>query len=213
MPLYKFKVSFEDYEDVIRVIEIKPEQTLEDLHLAILKSVDFKDGELASFYLSDDQWKKGKEYTLTDMAEDMEDETVVPTPTMSATPLNELIYDPHQKLIYVYDMMAMWTFHVEFAGISMKEDSKITYPYCSKSEGLAPKQVTEIKIPNDIDLEEDFDALAATLIAAAGGVESDEHEDDDDEETSSLYGDSVNEDDASEFNGFSTTSGEDEEKF
>jgi len=52
MAAYKFKVSFEDYEDIYRVIEIKPTQTFLDLHKAILESIKFDDKQMASFYMS-----------------------------------------------------------------------------------------------------------------------------------------------------------------
>ena len=67
MAVYKFKVYFEDYEDIYRVIEIKSNQTFLDFHHAILESIKFDNKQLASFYMSNDAWKKGQEITLEDM--------------------------------------------------------------------------------------------------------------------------------------------------
>jgi hypothetical protein len=40
MAVYKFKVYFEDYDDINRVIEIKSTQTFLDLHKGILASIN-----------------------------------------------------------------------------------------------------------------------------------------------------------------------------
>jgi hypothetical protein len=69
MAVYKFKISFEDYEDIFRVIEIKSTQTFLDLHKAILDSIGFDQKQMASFYMSNDSWKRFQEITLEDMTE------------------------------------------------------------------------------------------------------------------------------------------------
>ena len=69
MAVYKFSVTFEDYDDVYREIEIKSSQTFEDLHKAIQDSIGFDNKQLASFYMSNDMWRKGREITLMDMNE------------------------------------------------------------------------------------------------------------------------------------------------
>ena len=35
MAIYRFKLSFEDYDEVVREIDIKTTQTFEDLHKAL----------------------------------------------------------------------------------------------------------------------------------------------------------------------------------
>src|SRR5688500_13551406 len=109
MAVYKFKVSFEEYDDIYRVIEIKPTQTFEDLHKAILDSIGFDQKQMASFYMSTDSWKKGQEITLEDMSES--EETKIPV--MRESRLNSYIADPHQKILYVYDFLEVWAFQIE----------------------------------------------------------------------------------------------------
>ena len=41
MAIYKFKISFEDFDDVVREIDIKSNQTFEDLHRALHKSIGY----------------------------------------------------------------------------------------------------------------------------------------------------------------------------
>ena len=101
MAVYKFKITFEEYDDVYRVVDIKSTQTFLDLHKAILQSINFDTKQLASFYMSTDSWKKGQEITLEDMSED-ESNSI---PIMKKAKLNEYIIDPHQKILYVYDFI------------------------------------------------------------------------------------------------------------
>ena len=41
MALYRFRVTFEDYDEVMREIDIKSNQTFEDLHRAIHQSTGY----------------------------------------------------------------------------------------------------------------------------------------------------------------------------
>ncbi|MFN3446396.1 MAG: IS1096 element passenger TnpR family protein, partial [Bacteroidia bacterium] len=96
MALYKFKLTFEEYEDISRVIEIKSTQTFFEFHKAILDSVGFDQKQMASFYMSNDTWKKEQEITLEDMSDD-NDENSIPIPTMKDSRLSMFVNDPHQK--------------------------------------------------------------------------------------------------------------------
>lgn len=145
MAIYKFKITFEEYEEVYRVIEVKSTQTFLDLHKAILDSIGFDQKQLGSFYMSDDSWKKGQEITLEDMS-DYDDENLASLiPTMANSKLSEFIIDPHQKILYVYDFLDVWVFNIELTGIDVKEKAGQQYPFCSKSIGIAPKQYDKNK--------------------------------------------------------------------
>jgi hypothetical protein len=159
MAAYKFKVSFEDYEDIYRVIEIKPTQTFLDLHKAILESIKFDDKQMASFYMSNDSWKKGQEITLEDMSESEDN----PTPIMAKAKLNQYIVDPHQKILYVYDFIECWTMLIELTGIIKEDNPKVTYPHCSKSVGLAPKQYDKVQKFGVIE-DNEFDEITKNYL-------------------------------------------------
>jgi len=51
--IYRLRIILDTKQDVLRDIEIKSVNTFEDLHFAIINAFDFKDNEMASFYLSD----------------------------------------------------------------------------------------------------------------------------------------------------------------
>jgi hypothetical protein len=63
MALYRFRITFEDYDDVTREIDIKSNQYFEDLHNAIHQSTGYNPEFSSSFYISNDQWIKGEEIT------------------------------------------------------------------------------------------------------------------------------------------------------
>ncbi|MBL7888018.1 MAG: hypothetical protein JNL24_00605, partial [Bacteroidia bacterium] len=64
MAVYRFRVTFEDNEEVYREIEIKSTQNFEDFHNVIVQSIGFDNLHDASFYISDDYFRKGDEITL-----------------------------------------------------------------------------------------------------------------------------------------------------
>lgn len=128
--VYRFKVTFEDNEDVYREIEIKSTQTFEDFHNIIMQSIGFDNMHDASFFISDDYWRKGEEIRLKS-AEGLRQ--------MSKCKMALLIDDPHQKFVYIYDPKSNWTFLVELLKI-VPDDAKASYPKIAKTIGEAPKQ-------------------------------------------------------------------------
>jgi hypothetical protein len=143
MSIYRFRVVLEDNEDISRDIEIRSGQTFEELHETIQEAFKFDKKHAASFFVSDDFWRKGLEITLR--KEDLElDEDDIrhkrePKKLMSATKIAKYVDDPHQRFVYVFDPNVQWTFLIELLKIAT-EDPKVKYPVCVKSVGTAPKQ-------------------------------------------------------------------------
>jgi hypothetical protein len=122
MNVFKFRVLVDATEDVFRDIEISSEQTLQDLYDCIVTAFDFSGGVMAAFYVSNDEWERGKEFTLLDMSENGDAKN-----TMAKGVLNDLVEEENQKFILVYDFMRMWCFYVEL--IEEKQIQKnTTYP-------------------------------------------------------------------------------------
>jgi hypothetical protein len=138
MSILRFKVLMEDYPDVIRTIDIPSDKTFEDLHQAVLKSVDFDNTQLASFYVCNEDWEKKVEITLIDMSMDEGDMV----PVMSETPLNNYIQHVGEKLIFEYDFVMLWRFLIEVEAIREPGDVKKgeVFPVVVYSEGEAPGQ-------------------------------------------------------------------------
>jgi len=175
MAVYKFKVYFEDYEDIYRVIEVKSTQTFLDLHKGILASINFDEKQMASFYMSNDSWKKGQEITLEDMSENPEN----PTPTMAKSKLNQFIIDPHQKILYVYDFIECWSMQIELTSISKEENPKVKYPHCIKSVGLAPKQYDKVQKFGVVD-DNEFDEITKNYLNQTDEIPGDIEDGEDD---------------------------------
>lgn len=175
MAVYKFKLIFEDYEDTYRVIEIKSNQTFLDFHKIILTSIGFDEKQLASFYMSNDSWRKEREITLEDMTDDAEN----PIIEMKTAKLSQFVNDPHQKIIYIYDFMAMWTMRLELFGIDVKENPNFTYPRIGKTVGLAPKQYDKVQKLGLVS-DNEFDEITKIYLDKAdetGGEISDDEAD------------------------------------
>lgn len=149
MSVYRFKVYFEDDENVFREIEIKAAQTFEDLHKAIQKAINFDDAHPASFFISNDTWRKGKEIKLLrDKKTEVKKEL-----WMHEAKIAPFVEDPHQKIIYEFDPQnASWTIFVEL--MKILPDSPVSYPRVNKSVGNPPPQY---KITTPVEVVEDED--------------------------------------------------------
>jgi len=158
MATYRFRVTFEDYDDISRDIEIRSTQTFEELHHAIHNAIGFDASKTASFFLSDDNWKKGKEITTRDL-EDSESERAV---SVRSSRLCDFIADPHQKIYYIFDPGSPWSFRIELVKIMREEEGGVVYPRCIKAIGEAPKQyntanIATLPVPEEFDMVMDED--------------------------------------------------------
>lgn len=149
--IYRFRVILDNDvdDDVFRDLEIKETDTLEDLHNIITQSFGFDGTEMASFYLSDNQWSQGEEISLFDLSEDAS------ARLMSGTIINNVVFEMQTKLIYVYDFLSMWTFFVELAEI-VEETPGVIYPNLMFVHGQIPDTAPEKSFDADDDYD-DFD--------------------------------------------------------
>src|SRR5689334_13576236 len=110
--VYRFKIWFEDIEDVVRWIDIKPGHSFLDFHNVMQEAIGFDKKEFSSFYVSDDRWRKMFEINLEDMHGDEEhadNDNLTPTALMKDARLRDYVNDPHQRFVYVTDFVANWT--------------------------------------------------------------------------------------------------------
>jgi len=173
MHVYRFNLSLDTVEDFYFEIDIRPSQTFHDFHKVILEVLQFSGTELASFYVSNNLWKKKCEITLIDMSIDEdssffdEDEDCKPKKKkillMDKTKLSDIIDDPHQRFIYIYDFLSPWTVYIEMMKI-IEGDDKKKYPLCTKIVGELPTKKSLLNInstPDDKTLLDEslFDEL------------------------------------------------------
>jgi hypothetical protein len=156
MALYRFKVTFEDYDDVTREIDVKSNQTFEDLHRAIHQSTGYNCEFPSSFYISNDQWIKGEEITYLPNQRRIDRGVAL----MDKVKLSNRIDDPHQKFYYTFNFDRPFDFHVELLKIILEETPGTAYPAIIKSTGEAPKQFGNAFNPTILPpVSEDFDFL------------------------------------------------------
>ena len=145
--IYRIRIILDIKDDVLRDLEIKSNSSFEDLHYAIVKAFNLDGNEMASFYLSDENWKQGEEITLESFGQEK---------VMKNCILNSEISDFQTNFIYVYDFLKLWTFFIEVVDES-KEIASASYPQTIFSIGSIPKNAPEkIFIEDNSDFG-DFD--------------------------------------------------------
>lgn len=163
--IYRFRAILDNdtEEDIFRDFEIRESDTMEDLHNVITQSFGFDGTEMASFYVSDDDWNQGEEISLFDMSDGLNEVKL-----MNETTIADIVHEAQTKLIYVYDFLSMWTFFVELAEI-VEEAQGTDYPNLMYVQGQVPTEAPEkvFEAENDDDFNEfdddydidDYDSL------------------------------------------------------
>ncbi len=152
--VYRFTIISDEVDNFVREIQIDPEATFYDFHEAIIQSVDYTDDQMTSFFICDDNWEKEKEVTL----EEMDDNPEMDSWIMRETPINELVEEEKQKLLYVFDYLTERCFFIELSEIITGKE--MTGFKCTKKRGEAPKQTVDFdeiaSFSGSIDLDENF---------------------------------------------------------
>ena len=146
---YKIRAILDVEKDVIRDIEIHNSENLETLHKEISNAFGFNGQEMASFYITDADWNQGEEIPLFDMGAGLSMETCT---------LKDTLLKKGDKLIYVYDFMAMWTFFVEVSEVNKAltiETPKVVFAFGDAPEEAPEKEFVADKQDNGYGLEDD----------------------------------------------------------
>lgn len=175
MKSYTYRIVVDATEDSFRDLEIEASSTFEDLHHAIIDAFDFRGDQMASFYMSDDNWEKGEEIALMDMGFGK---------SMDNTKLQDMMNVKDQKVLYVYDFLKMWIFYVELVKTN-KTATRDDLPALLIKIGDSPKE-DEKEIPNLLEGMTDADN---------GKTKSNEVDD-----FYKTYGDEFNDDFGDDFN-------------
>lgn len=154
MPSYKFRVLLDTdkNEEIFRDIVISADETFEILYRAILAAFEFSGQELASFYVSNENWDRGHEIALMDM--ELNESLNAPS-IMKETIISNMVTGHGQRFILVYDFLRMWCFMVELV-----ETIPETYdgPMLDLSMGEAPDEFSkEIDLGSDVDMSGSMD--------------------------------------------------------
>ena len=134
----KFRVLLdsENNSEIFRDILINDTDNFESFYKAIVQSFRFNGDQMASFYVSNDNWDKGHEISLMDMTYD-DDSVDSPSAVMKNAVIKDFLEEPDQKFILVYDFLRMWIFLIELIGYD-KEGPET--PEVVLSVGMAPPE-------------------------------------------------------------------------
>ena len=161
MAILKFRVYWEEDDAIYRDVLVKHTQSFLELHQIILKAFEFDQIHAATFYRSNDIWKRGREISK----ELYEKEYVAPPLIMIETGIGTEIIDTNQHFIYVYDFAKTWTFLIELIQVIKNADADLTlaYPIISRTEGVGPMQYGSKGLlgKNFADIEEKYDLSEA----------------------------------------------------
>lgn len=154
MPVLKFRVYWEDEESIFRDILIRSSQTFLEFHEAILNAFEFLPEQNATFFRSNDHWQRGREIILQP---DDQQRKVAPL-LMAETHIGDVVRNPNEKFVYLYDFAKHWTFLIELIAVTREGNSQ-DYPVCIRKEGPPPKQYGNKKPEKDqmVDTEDQYD--------------------------------------------------------
>lgn len=136
--IFKFKVLSVEDEHFIRDYELQYDATLLDFHRLLCEDLGFESEEMASFFLSNKNWDKLREFTLVDMVEEDEPDENAPL-SMDKVTLVQLMKQKHERLIFVYDLLNDRSLFIELIE-THKGKKNMDYPCVAFAQGDAPSQ-------------------------------------------------------------------------
>jgi hypothetical protein len=145
-----------DEKAFLREYEIDSNKTFLDFHNLIQKDLGYDSQQLASFFLTDEQWNKGLELTPIDMENDGGPAAI----PMDSVKISDMLKDMKDRLLYVFDIFSDRCFFIELTDI-FKPVAGIIYPRCSMSVGTPPEQllIEEVSIDDILSSEDDIDDI------------------------------------------------------
>jgi len=138
MPLFRFRISWEEDDNIYRDIILTSGQSFATFQEAILKAFEFTKPAPASFFESNERWVAGREIS----SEVLSNKKGASALSSAKTPVSALVNQPEKRFIFRYFSDKEWHFCITLIALSNDEDSNKTYPLLSKSEGLAPHKTS-----------------------------------------------------------------------
>ncbi|MEC9209125.1 MAG: hypothetical protein VX762_01735 [Bacteroidota bacterium] len=130
------KIHLEHTTNVIRDIEIPSEKSLKDLHYIIIDALELDKNEMASFYMTNEQFELLQEIPLFKI--DEKDNSML---DMSEITIASVFPNIDSQLIYVYDFLKMWRFLISYSKETKNKSKTIDV---TNSIGKMPKEAPEI---------------------------------------------------------------------
>jgi hypothetical protein len=192
MAFLKFRVYWEEDDAIYRDVVVKHTQNFTELNNIILKAFEFDQKHDATFFRSNDIWKRGREISKAVY----EKEYVAAPLLMEETTIGSEIIDTNQHFIFLYDFVKSWTFLIELIQVIKNADADMSleYPIVSRTEGVGPMQYGTKGLLGKTfaDIEEKYDLSEAKEGFGEEGEDAEEgdHDKDDNDDDSTEDSDS-----------------------
>ena len=192
MAFLKFRVYWEEDDAIYRDVVVKHTQNFTELNDIILKAFEFDQKHDATFFRSNDIWKRGREISKAVY----EKEYIAPPLLMEETTIGSEIIDTNQHFIFLYDFAKSWTFLIELIQVikNAEADMSLEYPIISRIEGVGPMQYGTKGLLGKTfaDIEEKYDLSEAKEGFGEEGEDAEEgdHDKDDNDDDSTEDSDS-----------------------
>lgn len=172
--IFKITIVSDEIDDFVRIIEINSDNTFMQLHDAIFQAVGYTPQDITTFYICNDEWEKEQEITLIEMESSSEYDNY----TMEETPLDELLQDEKQKMMFTYDMVEERSFFMELT--EMIPNKNLQQAICTHQEGMPPAQ----------NIEEE------TTLPTTPTPKNSQQKKEEEEEEETLYGEEIDDSEA-----------------
>jgi len=192
MAFLKFRIYWEEDDAIYRDVVVKHTQNFTELNDIILKAFEFDQKHDATFFRSNDIWKRGREISKAVY----EKEYIAPPLLMEETTIGSEIIDTNQHFIFLYDFVKSWTFLIELIQVikNAEADMSLEYPIISRIEGVCPMQYGTKGLLGKTfaDIEEKYDLSEAKEGFGEEGEDAEEgdHDKDDNDDDSTEDSDS-----------------------
>lgn len=141
--VFAFRLLSDEVEDFQMDIEVPYDMNLLDLHNFIRKQLGYNPCEMASFFLSDSEWEKLREFTLIDMGfegdYDEDEDEMAPPMSMDKVIVANVMRQKFDRMIYVFDMFSERQLFMELLESKIGDDA-VKYPRTVSLQGKAPAQ-------------------------------------------------------------------------
>ena len=150
--IFLFRIISDENLDFLRDLVAGGSDTFLDLHKVLQKELGYDPTQLASFYITNENWEKELEITLIDMMQ----EPGVTTFTMDQVTLEERITELNQRMLYLFDFFSERAFFIEL--IEMEDEiSPRQTPFIGHCQGDPPPQLALDLLMDDASESEDAD--------------------------------------------------------
>jgi len=148
--IFLFRIISDENPDFIRDLVAGGSDTFLDVHHTLQKELGYDPAQLASFFITNQQWEKELEITLIDMMQ----EPGVRCYTMDQVTLEEHIRDLNQRMLYLFDFFSDRAFFIELIEMEDQDSPRLT-PFIGHRKGDPPPQLAlDLLMDESPELEE-----------------------------------------------------------